>query len=237
MATPCTHQSSDCSLNDRRRRGLCDVHYVRQRRHGSPSVALRKRRRGAADVRWRWKIRVDEFGCWLWTDGETQGYGAYNGDAFRTKRAHRYVYQLLVRPLDDEETLDHRCRRTLCVNPGHLDPVPHAVNVARGESGKANRDKTHCKNGHEFTPENTLNNHGGRGCRECGRAAMRDYMRRRRDTAPDAVHNRDKTHCKHGHEFTEANTRRDTTGRRVCRTCEAAAQARYRERKQAAQRA
>ena len=30
-----------------------------------------------------------------------------------------------------------------------------------------NAAKTHCKNGHEFTPENTYNNGGGRGCVAC----------------------------------------------------------------------
>jgi Pyruvate/2-oxoacid:ferredoxin oxidoreductase delta subunit len=41
------------------------------------------------------------------------------------------------------------------------------------------------------------------------------------------------THCKHGHEFTPANTRLQTDGRgstyQSCRTCQAATQARQRE--------
>jgi hypothetical protein len=32
--------------------------------------------------------------------------------------------------------------------------------------------------------------------------------------------NRRRTHCKHGHEFTEANTRRRADGRRQCRACD-----------------
>lgn len=37
-----------------------------------------------------------------------------------------------------------------------------------GSSGAANSEKTHCKNGHEFTPQNTyLRPTGGRQCKRC----------------------------------------------------------------------
>lgn len=38
---------------------------------------------------------------------------------------------------------------------------------------------------------------------------------------------RPKTHCKHGHEFTEENTYRDPSGERHCRTCKRAAHRRW----------
>jgi hypothetical protein len=48
---------------------------------------------------------------------------------------------------------------------------------------KVNRDKTHCKHGHAFTPENTYiapNGNGKRQCRECRRQKNRDrYWRER----------------------------------------------------------
>jgi hypothetical protein len=40
--------------------------------------------------------------------------------------------------------------------------------VARGRYASGNAAKTHCKRGHEFTPENTTRNRlGHRRCREC----------------------------------------------------------------------
>jgi len=47
--------------------------------------------------------------------------------------------------------------------------------------GNWQRDKTYCKNGHEFTLENTIiRPDGGRKCRECGRLRSREFMRRKR---------------------------------------------------------
>ena len=40
--------------------------------------------------------------------------------------------------------------------------------------------KPACKNGHKFTPANTITRNGKRSCRECGRAAQRRYSKRRR---------------------------------------------------------
>jgi hypothetical protein len=44
---------------------------------------------------------------------------------------------------------------------------------------------THCKNGHEFTPENTYmrTKHGRRGCRACIAAAQRRYQARKAGVA------------------------------------------------------
>jgi hypothetical protein len=40
------------------------------------------------------------------------------------------------------------------------------------------RRRTHCANGHEYTPENTYRKDGGwRECRQCRRDYMRRYMR------------------------------------------------------------
>lgn len=48
-----------------------------------------------------------------------------------------------------------------------------------------NARKTHCKYGHEFTPENTLvNKNGHRNCRECSRRVNREAQRMRRGTRP-----------------------------------------------------
>lgn len=70
-------------------------------------------------------------------------------------------------------TLDHLCRNKVCVNPDHLDPVPGRVNTLR-----ARALITHCKQGHEFTEENTyVWTNGWRKCRVC----MRVSSQRNRD--------------------------------------------------------
>ncbi len=78
--------------------------------------------------------------------------------------------------------------------------------------------KTHCKRGHEFTPENTdLQSKGrGRSCRTCNLA--RAKARYEAIKGPRQVNNKDKTHCKRGHEFTPENTYKVKSGRQ-CRTC------------------
>lgn len=77
--------------------------------------------------------------------------------------------------------------------------------------------KTHCKNGHEFTPENTVRQtRGGRACRTCNIDRARAWYAANKGERQ--ANNRDKTHCKRGHEFTPENTIRRKDGRE-CRTC------------------
>ena len=92
--------------------------------------------------------------------------------------------------------------------------------------------KTHCKHGHEFTPENTMpqSKRGGRQCRTCNIERARAYYEANKgDKQTD---NKDKTHCKRGHPFDTENTIWRKDGGRQCRACsQAASKAAYEARK------
>ena len=116
-----------------------------------------------------------ETGCWVWTAyRDRDGYGVVSDTSNRGRRAHRAVYELHVGPIPEGLQLDHLCRNTGCVNPAHLEPVTCRVNLLRGDTVNArNAQKTHCKRGHEFTPENTGRQPRGRYCRTCSRLCAR----------------------------------------------------------------
>lgn len=113
------------------------------------------------------KITVTGF-CWLWegyVDAHGYGYAAYQG---KNHRAHRHVYELLVGEIPKGLVLDHLCRVRNCVNPDHLEPVTHKENLMRGYThARANSEKTHCAQGHEYTPENTYREKLQRVCKTC----------------------------------------------------------------------
>jgi hypothetical protein len=120
--------------------------------------------------------------CWLWTGGKTDGgYGLWHRRENRkviTLLPHRVSYELVVGPIPEGYTIDHKCRLLTCVNPAHLEPVPHSVNLLRGNTvNAANAAKTHCKHGHEFTPDNTYihPSAGTRSCRKCRCKATSRY--------------------------------------------------------------
>lgn len=115
--------------------------------------------------------------CWLWVGRcGPDGYGHFN-HLRRQRQAHRWLWIALNGPLADDVQLDHLCRVRNCVNPDHLEPVTAQVNTLRGIGPSAeNARKTHCKRGHEFSPENTYVYHSRRHCRTCRRIA--DQARR-----------------------------------------------------------
>lgn len=176
---------STCSIPDCNRpvlvksRGWCNRHWIRWRRHGSPTAGGRTREPGPLEERvWRRVTKTD--GCWLWDGGRSDGRGVINVNR-RTRYAYRVVYELVVGPIPEGLTLDHLCRNPNCVNPAHLEPVTAWVNTSRTDSWMAQRARaTHCIHGHEFTPENTYRtgpDKRHRACRECAR--RRDRERRR----------------------------------------------------------
>ena len=102
--------------------------------------------------------------CWLWLGYRRDGrYPWMNYDG-RPLAAYRVAYIELVGPIPPGLQLDHLCRVPSCVNPAHLEPVTQQENIRRQFA-----TITHCPRGHEYTPENTGNDRGGRYCRVCSR--------------------------------------------------------------------
>ncbi|MFN2485673.1 MAG: HNH endonuclease signature motif containing protein [Acidimicrobiia bacterium] len=117
------------------------------------------------------KVRRDPNGCWLWTGNLANGYGRFWLGG-KTQPAHRVAYEELVGPVPDGLELDHLCFNKSCINPWHLEAVTHAENVRRSDVALGIRSAaTHCAQGHEYTPENTIPRHRNgaihRRCRQC----------------------------------------------------------------------
>ena len=126
------------------------------------------------------KVCFKENGCWQWMAGQSSHLGGkpphYGEFYYKGKRgAHVISYELFVGPIPEGKELDHLCKNSLCVNPDHLEPVPHQINVQRGNAGILlrirNASKTHCPQGHPYDLSNTyVDKNGKRGCRICRNA-------------------------------------------------------------------
>lgn len=172
---------TDCSVAVLAR-GLCNRHYTRWYKHGDTSTVLVMQ---GVHPTVRFWAKVDRRGadeCWLWNGPRnSEGYGTFYVDG-RVPGAHRYAYEQTIGPIPPGLQLDHLCRNTSCVNPSHLEPVTGRENILRGQGVAArNARKTHCKRGHEFTPENTYIFPNGR-WRQC-RTCMREVYAPRRKAA------------------------------------------------------
>jgi hypothetical protein len=172
-----------------RARGKCLQHYDIARRNGSLIDAPRIAEKVPFETRLQESAaNRDQHECWPWTGTiDRDGYG-------RTSRprglAHRTAYLMIKGPIPDGLEIDHLCRNRECVNPDHLEPVTHAENMRRAapSSGSAvlvgrrvvkpPPRAPHCKQGHEYTPENTYVYRGSRNCRACNRAAAARYAQK-----------------------------------------------------------
>ena len=145
-------------------------------------------------VRERFEAKVDRSagsdGCHLWRGAvQSAGYGAMRVSG-RVVLAHRLAWELERGPIPDGHQVDHvaalGCESLLCVNVAHLEPVPQIENLRRQhEAGRLNtvamidaaarvkRERTHCRRGHPFTPENTRIEGRARHCRTCDRERRR----------------------------------------------------------------
>jgi len=117
----------------------------------------------------RFRVKVWPRGdCWEWRGArDKDGYGLFKSAEGIMVRAHRAAFEMAKGPIPNGLQLDHLCRHRWCVRPSHLEAVTCAVNIRRGETGRAQSRRTHCPRGHERTPENLVRRGRKHTCRLC----------------------------------------------------------------------
>lgn len=119
------------------------------------------------------RVSVADSGCWEFGSLGTDGYGqmwvgSRTDGTRRLRKAHIIAYEIFVGPVPEGRELDHLCRNRACVNPEHLEPVTHQLNVQRGAQGQRQAARTHCPQGHPYSEVNTYRDrHGKRYCNAC----------------------------------------------------------------------
>lgn len=117
-----------------------------------------------------WNKVIFTTDCWEWQGGkDKRGYGRFCMH-YKLYNPHRVSYELYKGKIPNGLQIDHLCRNTSCVNPKHLEAVTQQENISRGIS--ANKSKTHCPQGHEYSKENTYKHGGFRHCKTCNRLAV-----------------------------------------------------------------
>lgn len=110
--------------------------------------------------------------CIEWT-GATNGHGyGQRSVGNKLQQVHRLEWAAHHGPIPDGMVVMHTCDNKRCYNIEHLQLGTQFDNLrdaaAKGLLGGGHRSKTHCRNGHEFTPENTyVRPNGHRACRTC----------------------------------------------------------------------
>src|SRR5229473_5269532 len=109
------------------------------------------------------RLQYPECGCWIFTGCPRMRYPAISCEGVRYS-THRFAYELFIGAIPEGHDVHHTCERQRCCNPDHLQALTEIDHY------RLHKVKSHCKHGHEFTPENTyfwINRPGQQMCRQC----------------------------------------------------------------------
>lgn len=117
-------------------------------------------------------------GCLVFQANPTCKRSGHYSQVIMGKRwsLHRFIYSMLVAPVPQHLKVCHTCDNGMCMNIDHLWLGTQRENsldmVSKGR--QAFMKKTHCKNGHEFTPDNVYRTKSGwRQCKKCHQVRYR----------------------------------------------------------------
>lgn len=113
--------------------------------------------------------------------------------------------------LSKQQFSDPAARLRMSETVAALHQIPEIAEKFRSGLRKTDAErasKTHCKRGHEFTPDNTRTDE--RGWRYCKRCAADRAAKKAREEL---------TRCANGHEFVEGSFKLSRRGERVCLLC------------------
>lgn len=119
-------------------RGWCLPHYKRWQRNGTPTPE-------PLSIEARFFARVSDGpdGCWNWHSTTPGGYGTMFGPSRdQVFSPHRWAYEFMVAEIPEGLEIDHLCSNRRCVNPYHLEPVTHRVNLQRAAKSRAQSTPT-----------------------------------------------------------------------------------------------
>ena len=152
-----------CERGGRIVRGMCRMHYNRQRSRGEIELLLTL---SAAERLAAGLARMPN-GCLEWTGSlDRKGYGRISVND-KYVGTHRVAWMLVNGPIPDGLCVLHHCDDPPCVQTdptegypeGHLFLGTHADNnadkAAKKRSRNGNEAKTQCKRGHPFDEVNT----------------------------------------------------------------------------------
>lgn len=119
--------------------------------------------------------------CWPWEGTTNNGYGQVTMPG-RQVAAHRLSYQAWIGPIPEGLDIHHVCHNKLCVNPAHLEALPHKDHTRQHLTNPLTQNflKTHCLRGHELSGYNVYVINGSRNCRECNNRRNRESYARKK---------------------------------------------------------
>lgn len=139
---------SMCAIDDcetpASKRGFCNRHYLRWRRHGDPLAGGTE---PITDPEAAFSARTRADGdCLVWTARLTaQGYGRITIEG-RDELAHRYAWSRVHGRIPDGVEIDHTCWNRACVSIAHLRAATKAENMRNRRGPQASNIRTRVRN-------------------------------------------------------------------------------------------